>query len=211
MTSGAETTHRGRASQFVQLLLAMGVAATLGGCVESMGDIDASAPTQPQTAAAAQATAPAIGSPHAASAAFTRLEGAPNPVLTAFIQKLASETKGRDINSVQPEAAKYIVHGYLSTTKTADGVVIGYVWDVFDSQQMRIQRVEDHITAPGVAADPWSLANDRVLSSLAAKSAADLAALLARTPEAMKEGAVAAAATGTGQTRASLTEVNALR
>ena len=42
MTSGAETTHRGRASQFVQLLRAMGVAATLGGCVESMGDIDAS-------------------------------------------------------------------------------------------------------------------------------------------------------------------------
>ena len=110
---------------------------------------------------------------------------------------------------MQPDAAKYIVHGYLSATKTADGVVIGYVWDVFDINQRRIQRVEDHVTAPGVAADPWSLANDRVLGNLAAKSAADLAALLSRTPEAMKEGAVAA--TGTGQTRASLTEANALR
>ena len=211
MTSGAKTTHRGRASQFVKRLLAVGVAATLAGCVETMGDLDVSAPAQPQTEAATPAMAPRGASPRAASAAFTRIEGAPGPVLAAFIQKLATETKGRDINSVQPEAAKYIVHGYLSATKTSGGAVIGYVWDVFDSHQRRIQRVEDQITAPGAAADPWSLANDRVLGSLAAKSAADLAALLSQTPEALKDGAVAAAANGTQQPRASLAEASALR
>ena len=211
MTSGAKTTHRGRASQFVKRLLAVGVAATLAGCVEAVGDLDGSAPAQPQTEAAAQAPALKAGSPRAASAAFTRIEGAPGPVLAAFIQKLAVETRSRDINSVQPEAAKYIVHGYLSATKTSGGAVIGYVWDVFDSRQRRIQRVEDQITAPGAAADPWSLANDRVLGSLAAKSAADLAALLSQTPEALKEGAVAAAETGSGPIRASVAEVSALR
>ena len=211
MTSGAKTTHRGRASQFVKRLMALAVAASLAGCVEAVGDLDASAPAQPQTEAATQAPAPSGASPRAASAAFTRIEGAPGPVLAAFIQKLATETRSREINSVQPEAAKYIVHGYLSATKTSGGAVIGYVWDVFDNHQRRVQRVEDQITAQGAAADPWSLANDRVLGSLAAKSAADLAALLSRTPEALKDGTVAAAATGTLQPRASLAEASALQ
>ena len=212
MTSGAKTTHRGRASQVVKRLLAAALAATLAGCVESAGDLDASAPAQTQSQAEAPAQPMATGaSPRAASAAFTRIDGAPGPVLAAFIQKLAAETKGHDIHSVQPDAAKYIVHGYLSATKTSGGAVFGYVWDVFDSHQRRIQRVEDQITAPGAAADPWSLANDRVLGSLAAKSAADLAALLSRTPEALREGTVAASQTGSGQTRASVAEASALR
>ena len=212
MTSGAKTTHRGRASQVVKRLLAAGLAVALAGCVESAGDLDASAPAQTQSQAEAPAQPMATGaSPRAASAAFTRIDGAPGPVLAAFIQKLAAETKGHDIHSVQPDAAKYIVHGYLSATKTSGGAVFGYVWDVFDSHQRRIQRVEDQITAPGAAADPWSLANDRVLGSLAAKSAADLAALLSRTPEALREGTVAASQTGSGQTRASVAEASALR
>jgi len=212
MTSGAKTTHRGRASQIVKRLLAAGLAATLSGCVESAGDLDASAPAQIQTPAEAPSQTTAVGaSPRAAPAAFTRIDGAPGPVLATFIQKLAAETKGHDIHSVQPDAAKYIVHGYLSATKTAGGAVFGYVWDVFDKQQRRIQRVEDQITAPGAAADPWSLANDRVLGSLAAKSAADLAALLSRTPEALREETVPASQTGSGPTRAAVTEARALR
>lgn len=221
MSSGAEQTRRGLASQFVKRLMALGVAlgvaATLAGCVESAGDLDASVPSQTRAESQAQpeAAAPAGGakaaSPRAASASFTRLEGAPAPVMAAFIQKLAVETRGREIHSVQPDAAKYIVHGYLSVAKTAGGVVFGYVWDIFDSRHQRIHRIEDQIKAPGAAADPWSLANDRVLGSLAAKSAADLAALLSRTPEALREGTVAASQTGSGQTRASVAEASALR
>ena len=211
MTSGAEQTRRGLARQFVKRLLAVGVAAGLTGCVEAVGDLDASAPAQAQVETPAQTLASRAASPHAASAAFTRIEGAPGPVLAAFIQKLAAETRSRDINSVQPEAAKYIVHGYLSATRNSGGAVIGYVWDVFDSHQRRVQRVEDQITAPGSAADPWSLANDRVLASLAAKSAADLAVLLSQTPEALKDSAPAASATGGQPSRASLAEASALR
>jgi hypothetical protein len=146
--------------------------------VETAGELDASAP------APATAQTRAAGSPRAATAAFTLLEGAPQPVIDRFIQKLATETKNRDITPVQPEAAKYIVHGYLNATKTAGGVTLGYVWDIFDSRKTRIQRIEDKITAPGAAADPWSLADDRILGNLAAKSAEDLAALLASMPEA---------------------------
>ena len=139
------------------------------------------------------------------------LEGAPAPVMAAFIQKLAVETRGREITSVQPEAAKYIVHGYLSVAKTAGGVIIGYVWDVFDSRQRRVHRIEDQIKAPGAAADPWSLANDQVLGALAAKSAADLANLLSQMPEALGDAGVTAAGAGAQPTRTSLTEAKALR
>jgi hypothetical protein len=218
MSSGAEQMRRGLASQFVKRLMAVGVAAALAGCVESVGDLDASAPSQtraegqsqPQQADAAGAVR--ASSPRAASAAFTRLEGAPAPVMAAFIQKLAAETRGREITSVQPDAAKYIVHGYLSVAKTTGGVIIGYVWDVFDSRHQRVHRIEDQIKAPGAAADPWSLANDKVLGDLAAKSAADLANLLSQMPEALSDaGGTAAAAAGAQPTRAPLVEAKALR
>lgn len=222
MSSGAEQTRRGLASQFVKRLMALGVAlgvaATLAGCVESAGDLDASVPSQTRAESQAQpeAAAPAGGakaaSPRAASASFTRLEGAPAPIMAAFIQKLAVETRGREIHSVQPDAAKYIVHGYLSVAKTAGGVVFGYVWDIFDSRQRRIHRIEDQIKAPGAAADPWSLANDKVLGDLAAKSASDLANLLSGMPEALGDaGVTAAAGPGAQPARASLTEAKALR
>ena len=178
MTSGAELTPRSPARRLATFILAASLAVTLTGCVETAGELDASAP------APATVQARALGSPRAATAAFTLLEGAPQPVLDRFIQKLATETKNRDITPVQPEAARYIVHGYLHATKIAGGVTLGYVWDIFDSRKTRIQRIEDKITASGAAADPWSLADDRILGSLAAKSADDLAALLASMPEA---------------------------
>jgi hypothetical protein len=178
MTSGAELTPRSPARRLTTLILAATLAVTLTGCVEIAGEMDASAP------ALATAQARALGSPRAATAAFTLLEGAPQPVVDRFIRMLAAETKNRDITPVQPEAAKYIVHGYLHATKTAGGVTLGYVWDIFDSRRTRIQRIEDKITASGAAADPWSVADDRILGSLAAKSADDLAALLASMPEA---------------------------
>ena len=178
MTSGAELTPRSPARRLATFILAASLAVTLTGCVETAGEMDASAP------APATAQARVLGSPRAATAAFTLLEGAPQPVLDRFIRILATETKNRDITPVQPDSAKYIVHGYLHATRTAGGVTLGYVWDIFDSRKTRIQRIEDKITAPGAAADPWSIADDRILGSLAAKSADDLAALLASMPEA---------------------------
>ena len=177
MTSGAELTRRSPAYRLAACILAASLAAPLSGCVEA-GDVDAS------VAAPATAQTRTTGSPRAATAAFTRLEGAPQPVLDRFIKSLATETKGRDITPVQPEAAKYMVQGYLSAARTAGGVTLGYVWDVFDRQKTRIQRIEDRITVKGTATDPWSLCDDKVLGDLAAKSADDLAAVLSSMPEA---------------------------
>lgn len=205
MTSGAKLTRRWPVSRLATCILAASLATTLAGCVETMGEVDASA------AAPVTASARTIASPRAATVAFTMLEGAPASVQERFIQKLAAETRGRDISPVQPEVAKYVVHGYLSATKAAGGVVLGYVWDVFDARKARIQRIADQITVPGAASDPWSAADDRALTSLAVRSADDLAALLSSMPEAAASGipnAVAAPSQGAG---APLAQTSALR
>ena len=70
------------------------------------------------------------------------------------------------------------------------GAEIGYVWDVFDAEHHRAQRMEDRIALDGASPDLWNRVDDRVLQTLAQHSAEDLAAFLTNTPEAI------AAATG---------------
>jgi hypothetical protein len=82
---------------------------------------------------------------------------------------------------------------------------------VVDSRKARIQRIEDQVTAVGSAADPWSLADDRTLDSLAAKSADDLAALLSTMPEAADASGAAPSSSATQPPRASLAGSSALR
>lgn len=188
MTSSAKLTRRlprsGPAARILAASLALSLAIPLAGCVEQAGELDASAGA-PATATA-QARAPVAQ--RATTAAFTRLEGAPQPVIDRFIRSLATEAKGHDITPVQPEAAKYIVHGYLSASKTANGATFGYVWDVFDSRKARVQRIEDRISVQGTGADPWSLADDKALGQLASRSAEDLAAVLSAMPDAGPAG-----------------------
>ncbi len=76
------------------------------------------------------------------------------------------------------------MRGYLSATPTEDGAEIEYVWDVFAADKQRAQRLNDVIEVKGAGDDPWALAGEAALTSVAAKSADDLAAFLSNTPEA---------------------------
>jgi muconolactone delta-isomerase len=69
--------------------------------------------------------------------------------------------------------------------------VVAYVWDVFDRNKDRAQRVSDSLQVTGDNSDPWRIVGEAALDSVAAKSADDLAAFLSYTPEAV---AVAASA-----------------
>jgi hypothetical protein len=159
----------------------MAVAISLAGCVDTLGDVDASAPAQGQ----ARLSIPAGATPRAATVALASVEGAPQPILDNFSRLTLAEAGSHDIAFTPPAKAHYQVRGYLSAYPVAEGTALSYVWDVFDAGKHRIQRVEDAITLRGSAADPWSLVDDRALASVAAKSADDLAAILANTPEAI--------------------------
>ena len=77
------------------------------------------------------------------------------------------------------------MRGYLSAYATEDGAAVEYVWDIFNKDKQRTQRVNDVLEVKGEGADPWRIVSEAALASVAARSADDLAAFLSNTPEAV--------------------------
>ncbi len=126
-----------------------------------------------------------------ATVAVLSVEGAPGAVAESFSKSLESEAKARDIVMADPKKARYLVRGYLSATATSEGADVEYVWDVFGPDRSRAQRINDMISVKGQGGDPWAIAGEAALSSVAAKSAGDLAAFLSNTPDAKPVAAAA--------------------
>jgi len=158
------------------------LALTLAGCNATLEPLDASASAGQR-----------IGNVQAVPVAFVALEGAPEAVQARFVDRLAQEALSRQLRPVEAEGARYFIRGYLSATSSEGNTTFLYIWDVFDGTRQRIQRVEDQISLARRAADPWSLADEALLGSLAAKSADDLATLIATLPEAMASAPAPAA------------------
>ncbi|HEY1944221.1 MAG TPA: hypothetical protein VGH40_19070 [Roseiarcus sp.] len=169
------------------------IAATLalGGCVDNAADLT------PTPEAHQQFTRREGVSIAKASVAIISVDGAPASVAAQFRSTLETEARARDIAIVPVSKARYLVRGYLSADATSEGVSIEYVWDVFTKDKQRAQRLNDVIAVPGTGDDPW--ASGAALTSVAAKSADDLAAYLSNTPEAV---AVAAPQQATAQSKA---------
>ena len=151
----------------------------LCGCVEVAADLAPSAEAHRQVARREGVSLAQ------ASVAIVSVEGAPAAILASFSQILEREARVRDIVVVDAASARYLVRGYLSASLTADGASIEYVWDVFTSDKQRAQRLSDVIVVKGSGEDPWALAGEAALKSVAARSADDLAAYLSNTPEAV--------------------------
>ncbi len=167
---------KGRAARARLCLLAAPLA--LCGCVEVAADL---APTGEAHHQFARREGASLAQ---ASLAIVSVEGAPGAISASFSQTLAREARARDIVVVDAAKARYLVRGYLSAELTTDGAAIEYVWDVFTADKQRAQRLSDVIAVKGSGDDPWALAGDAALTSVAAKSADDLAAYLSNTPEA---------------------------
>ncbi len=165
-------------------LVAVISACALGGCVETMDTL--------QTASIDNGRHPAVRpgvSPSGATVAFASVEGPPPALVARFTDQLAAAAMSRAIVTADAQTADYLVRGYLTAYAVPEGTAITYVWDVFDNQKRHAQRVDDTITLKESAGDPWSLADDAVMASVAGKSADDLAAYLSNTPEAAPGGA----------------------
>jgi hypothetical protein len=170
---------RKRASALTALCL-FAAPLTLGGCV----DTTTTGSVAPDAAAHHQIARRDGVSIAQASVALVSIEGAPEAVAASFRQSLEREARSRDIVVVPAAKARYLVRGYLAATPTADGASFEYVWDVFTAGKHRAQRLNDVIAVKGSGDDPWALADEAALASVAARSADDLAAYLSYTPEA---------------------------
>ena len=187
--------EKAQARRISALAGAASLAIGLAGCNDLVREADASAPTTTSSRLLARSGV----SPSGASVAFVTIEGAPSAVVARFSQQTAAEAARREVSVTDVSRAHYLVRGYLSAYAVEGGAAIGYVWDVFDKSHRRVQRSEDMMVVRG-AGDPWSLASDQALASLAAKSADDLAAVLSNTPEAQIASRQAPAATAIAAT-----------
>jgi hypothetical protein len=111
--------------------------------------------------------------------------GAPEALSARLAAIFGDAAKRSDLSITDPKSANYLVRGYLTARPQGNGTVVAYVLDVFDAKKRRAQRVEDQVLVNSQAADPWSVVDDSVLASVAAKSADDLAAVMTNTPEAI--------------------------
>ncbi|HXW20486.1 MAG TPA: hypothetical protein VEK35_08295 [Roseiarcus sp.] len=155
-------------------------ASALSGCVETAAELNPEADQQHVHIARRPDVSLA-----SATVAFVSVEGPPAAVSASFIQDLKREAAAQEIAVADPKKAHYFVRGYLSAYLTSDGAAIEYVWDVFARDKERTQRMSDVLVVKGQGDDPWTIAGDEALASVAAKSADDLAAFLSNTPEAV--------------------------
>jgi hypothetical protein len=169
------------------LLAALTAPSALGACVA----VETTAEIAPDAAASRQFALRQGANFAQASFAIVSVEGAPSAIAADFSRRLDSAARTRQLAVVDAAKARYLVRGYLSASPTDDGAEIEYVWDVFTADKQRVQRLNDAVEVKGVGGDPWALAGEAVLTSVAAKSADDLAAFLSNTPEAAPAAAAA--------------------
>jgi hypothetical protein len=163
-------------------MAALGVltlALVLSGCVDMASDM------APKPEARAQFIRRPDVSLAGASVAFVSVDGPPAAVSASFSQALMQQAAAHDIVLADGKKARYLVRGYLSAYATTDGAAVDYVWDIFNKDKQRTQRVEDTLEVKGEGADPWRIIGEAALASVAAKSADDLSAFLSNTPEAV--------------------------
>ena len=162
------------------LLAALTAPLALGACVA----VETTAEVAPDAAASRQFALRQGANFAQASLAIVSVEGAPPAIAADFSRRLDSAARTRQLAVVDVGKARYLVRGYLSASPTEGGAEIEYVWDVFTAGKQRVQRLDDAIAVKGAGQDPWAIFGEAALTSVAAKSADDLAAFLSNTPEA---------------------------
>jgi hypothetical protein len=173
------------------LALCLSVAATaLGGCQQgtaSLGGARVSAPGVP--------------------IAVESIAGAPDGVTSRFSTALATEASARQVELVGGESnARYRVRGYLSAEPTEDGSTsLAFVWDVFDAQKKRAQRVQGaSIASARAGQNPWDGVDQTTVSKAASESMDAIAGFLTTSPSVVS--ASAAATPASAQRRATLSQ-----
>ncbi len=171
-----------RARRTLGFAVAGALALVQAACTDTLPQLQANAPeAQVQGRIAAR---PGV-SPSGATVAFVNVSGAPDTVAARFATAMSQALGARKISPEDAGKANYLIRGHLTAVSGDGGTIIAYVWDIYGSDRRRRQRLEDEIAVKGQASDPWSLVDEKVLSSIAGRSADDIAAFLTNMPEAI--------------------------
>ncbi|MCX7325574.1 MAG: hypothetical protein NTZ14_14335 [Hyphomicrobiales bacterium] len=150
------------------LLIFAGLALGLAACTETT------------TAQRAPTVAPGV------PIAVESISGAPDAMRGSFSSALSSEASARRVDIVDPATnPRYRVRGYLAAQPTEDGqTALAFVWDVFDAQKRRAQRVQGATVARGSSGD-WTSVDQITVNKAAAESMDQIAQFLAAQDQAV--------------------------
>ncbi len=117
--------------------------------------------------------------------ALVSVEGAPEPFTNRFQTALATEAKLREIVLVQgTEEPRFKLRGYLSAYEVQGGTAVTWVWDVYDTNARRAQRINGSQVVKRTDAEPWNVVDDTLLRFAASSSMNEVAAYLGSAPPA---------------------------
>jgi hypothetical protein len=134
-----------------------------------------------------------------ATVAFESIDGPPKPVFQKLVENLATEAVARQVAVISREATpRYRIRGYMAAHLEGRRIHIGWVWDVYDANRLRVLRIASEEPAGRRVGDAWAAADDAMLRRIASASMDRLAAFLdapgaTRSPGGA-DGAVVAAA-----------------
>jgi hypothetical protein len=112
--------------------------------------------------------------------AFDSIDGPPPEVFRKLVASLNDEAQTRKIAVVsRSAAATYRIRGYVSALVERDKTSFGWVWDIYNADKSRAQRVAgEEPAAPGRRRDAWAAADDHVLRRIASNGMERIAAFL---------------------------------
>ena len=105
----------------------------------------------------------------AARFAFAKVTGLPGELAYALEDSLnsAAATLNMTLVAEDDPTATYWVKGYLSAIGDANGILMVYVFDVFDANGVRLRRISGQEPAGGGGADPWSGVDAQMIDTAA--------------------------------------------
>ncbi len=88
--------------------------------------------------------------------------------------KSAAAARGLAIVAADDPSVTYQVKGYLSAVGDMNGILLVYVWDVFDRSGTRLHRFSSQQSAKGRGADPWSAVTTDMIAAAASETIDEL-------------------------------------
>jgi hypothetical protein len=113
--------------------------------------------------------------------AFLPVSNAPQSAVTNLAKSIrsAATASGVPVVASVQQGAQYQVKGYFSALEDGSGTLLVYVWDVLDTNNKRVYRINGQETASSKAADPWGAVTPEMLDRVAQATMSQLKSWLA--------------------------------
>lgn len=134
--------------------------------------------------------------------AVDSISGGSDAVRGAFTSAMSNEASARRVEIVDPKTnPRFRVRGYLAAQPTDDGqTALAFVWDVFDAQKRRAQRVEGATVARSSSGD-WTGVDQGTVNKAASESMDQIAQFLVGQDQVRPASATAGAVEGAAAAR----------